>query len=64
MEDTQVRYPRNGTYRNKGKCAFIARGFDENDFDTIKKEDAEEIQATYKDYLLYCFIKETAKGNV
>ncbi|SEK18114.1 Secreted repeat of unknown function [Carnobacterium iners] len=50
--------------------AFIAEdfevpeGFDENDFDTIKREDTGDMQVTYRDYPLYYFINDKAKGDV
>lgn len=42
----------------------VPAGFDEDDFDTIEREDTGEEQVTYKEYPLYYFAKDKEKGDV
>lgn len=42
----------------------VPAGFDEDDFDTIEREDTGEEQVTYKEYPLYYFTKDKEKGDV
>lgn len=42
----------------------VPEGFNKDDFGTITREDTGEVQVTYKEYPLYYFIKDKAKGDV
>ena len=42
----------------------VPTGFDEDDFDTIEREDTGEEQVTYKEYPLYYFAKDKKNGDV